>query len=161
MVRIRNFGEGGAVLWVLFLTSTDIIRIMKKGYITNIEKEALENTNFRKVLYTGAHSQLVVMSLEIGEDIGKEVHDNIDQFIRIESGSGIAFINGIETPIEDDSAVVIPAGAEHNITNTGNTVMKLYTIYGPAEHKDAVIQKTKEIAETRHKEEQFDGKTTE
>lgn len=134
---------------------------MKKGYIKNIEKETLDNTNFRKVLYTGKHLQLVVMSLEPGEDIGKEVHDTIDQFIRVESGSGVAYINGIETSIADDDAIVIPAGAEHNITNTGDTIMKLYSIYGEPEHKDGVIQETKEIAEARHHDEQFKGTTTE
>ncbi len=134
---------------------------MKKGFITNIEKETLENDNFRKVLYTGEYSQLVVMSLLPGEDIGKEVHSDRDQFIRIESGKGIAFINGIETEIEDDYAVVIPAGAEHNITNTGDTKMKLYTVYGPAEHRDGVIHETKEIAEADHEQDHFDGTTTE
>ncbi len=134
---------------------------MKKGFITNIDKDTLENNNFRKVLYTGEHSQLVVMSLLPGEDIGKEVHKNHDQFIRIESGVGIAFINGVESEIKDDYAVVIPSGAEHNITNTGDTEMKLYTIYGPAEHRDGVIHETKEIAEANHEDDHFDGKTTE
>ncbi len=133
----------------------------KKGFITNIERETLENDNFRKVLYTGEYSQLVVMSLLPGEDIGKEVHEDRDQFIRIESGKGIAFINGIETEIEDDYAIVIPAGAEHNITNTGDTKMKLYTVYSPAEHRDGVIHKTKEIAEAEHEKGHFDGTTTE
>ena len=134
---------------------------MKKGFITNIEKETLANDNFRRVLYTGEYLQLVAMSLQAGEDIGKEVHEHIDQFIRIESGTGVAFINGVESPIADDDAVVIPAGAEHNITNTGDSVMKLYTIYGSPEHKDGVTQATKAEAEARHHEEQFDGKTTE
>jgi len=134
---------------------------MKKGYITNIEKETLDNVNFRKVLYTGKHLQLVVMSLEPGEDIGKEVHDTIDQFIRIESGSGIAYINGIETTVADDDAIIIPAGAEHNITNTGDTIMKLYSIYGEPEHKDGITQETKSEAEARHHDEQFNGTTTE
>lgn len=134
---------------------------MKKGYITNIEEETLSNNNFRKVLYTGSHIQLVLMSLQPGEDIGKEVHDTIDQFIRIESGSGIAFVNGVEKEIKDDDAIVIPAGAEHNITNTGTSTMKLYTIYGKPEHKDGVVQTTKAEAEARHHEEQFDGVTTE
>lgn len=134
---------------------------MKKGFIINIEKETLENSNFRKVLYTGKYSQLVVMSLKVGEDIGKEIHKTHDQFIRIESGVGIAFINGIETEIADDDAVVIPAGAEHNITNIGNTELKLYTVYGPAEHKEGVIHKTREIAEQNHAEDHFDGTTTE
>jgi mannose-6-phosphate isomerase-like protein (cupin superfamily) len=134
---------------------------MKKGYIKNIEQKTLENSSFRKVLYTGKHLQLVVMSLEPGEDIGKEVHDTIDQFIRIESGSGIAYINGIETSVADDDAVVIPAGAEHNITNTGDTIMKLYSIYGEPEHKDGVDQETKVDAEARYHNEQFKGITTE
>jgi len=134
---------------------------MKKGYIKNIEQKTLENSSFRKVLYTGKHLQLVVMSIDPGEDIGKEVHDTIDQFIRIESGSGIAYINGIETSLADDDAVVIPAGAEHNITNTGDTIMKLYSIYGEPEHKDGVNQETKSDTEARHKNEQFDGITTE
>ena len=134
---------------------------MKKGFITNIEKDTLSNNNFRKVLYTGKHIQLVVMSLLPGEDIGKEVHEGIDQFIRIESGSGIAFINGIETTVQDDDAVVIPAGAEHNITNTGNSIMKIYTVYGAPEHQDGITQETKQDADDRHHDEQFDGTTTE
>lgn len=134
---------------------------MKQGYIANIEQKTLENNNFRKVLYTGHHLQLVVMSLFPGEDIGKEVHKNIDQFIRIETGTGIAFIDGKETPLQDDDAIVIPAGAEHNITNTGDTVMKLYSVYGSPEHKDGIVQKTKVDAEARHHKEQFDGVTTE
>lgn len=134
---------------------------MKKGFITNIEKETLENNNFRKVLYTGKYSQLVVMSLKQGEDIGREVHEAHDQFIRVESGTGVAFINGVETIIADDYAVVVPAGAEHNITNTGDTEMKLYTVYGPAEHREGVIHETRDIAEKNHKDDHFDGKTTE
>jgi len=134
---------------------------MKKGYITNIEKSTLDNNNFRKVIYTGEHLQLVLMSLQPGEDIGKEVHDEIDQFIRIESGKGIAYVNGIETPIQDDDAVVIPAGAEHNIINTGDSVMKIYTVYGSPEHKDGVIQETKADAEARHPQERFDGVVSE
>lgn len=134
---------------------------MKKGFITNIEKDTLENSNFRKVLYTGKYSQLVLMSLKPGEDIGREVHETHDQFIRIEAGSGIAFIDGTETSVKDDDAIVIPAGAEHNVTNTGETEMKLYTVYGPAEHRDGVIHETREIAEASHEQDHFDGKTTE
>jgi mannose-6-phosphate isomerase-like protein (cupin superfamily) len=134
---------------------------MKKGYIANIEDATKENNNFRKVLYTGTFSQLVVMSLKPGEDIGKEVHENNDQFIRIESGKGVAFIDGVETPVEDDWAVVIPAGSEHNVTNTGDEDMKLYTIYGPAEHRDGVVHATKEEAEANHDADHFDGTTTE
>ena len=116
-------------------------------YYGNIEKETLENDNFRKVLFTGPNSQLVVMSLEAGEDIGMEVHEEHDQFIRIEQGQGKAVLNGEESEIEDDFAVVIPAGAEHNIVNTGDTKMKLYTIYSPPEHADGTIHATKKDAE--------------
>ncbi len=128
----------------------------KKGYVVNIEKETLENENFRKVLYTSNYSQLVVMSIEPGDDIGMEVH-GLDQFIRIENGKGKAILNGQEYEIEDDWAVVIPAGVEHNIVNTGDEPLKLYTIYSPPEHKEGTIHKTK----TDAKEEHFDGETTE
>lgn len=132
-----------------------------KGYIKNIENETLENAHFRKVLYTGKYSQLVVMSLNPGEDIGKEVHEHNDQFIRIEQGSGIAFIDGVETVVGDDFAIIIPAGSEHNVTNTGDSIMKLYTLYGPAEHKDGTIHQTKDLAELNHDADHFDGITTE
>ena len=122
------------------------------GYVDNIEKETLENDNFRKVLFTGPNSQLVVMSLEAGEDIGMEVHEEHDQFIRIEQGQGKAVLNGEESEIEDDFAVVIPAGAEHNIVNTGDTKMKLYTIYSPPEHADGTIHATKKDAEVAGRE---------
>jgi len=134
---------------------------MKQGYIKNIEEETLANTNFRKVLYTGKHMQLVVMSLAVGEDIGKEVHETIDQFIRVESGSGVVFIDGKETAVADDDAIVIPAGAEHNVTNTGDVPLQLYTIYATPEHKDGITHETKAIAEARHQAEEFDGVTTE
>jgi mannose-6-phosphate isomerase-like protein (cupin superfamily) len=130
------------------------------GYITNIEKDSLENDNFRKVLYTAPHSQLVLMSLEPGEDIGEETHDDRDQFFRIEAGTGSAVLNGMTHPIEDGSAVVIPAGTLHNIINTSETdKLRMYTIYSPAEHRDGVIHKTK--ADAMADEEHFDGKTTE
>ena len=128
----------------------------KKGFVTNIEKETLENDNFRKVLYTSNYSQLVVMSIEPGDDIGMEVH-GLDQFIRIEQGKGKAVLNGQEYEIEDDWAVVIPAGVEHNIVNTGDEPLKLYTIYPPPEHKDGTVHPTKADAEEEH----FDGQTTE
>ena len=134
---------------------------MKKGFIVNIEEKTLTNENFRKVLYTGNHLQLVVMSLNPGEDIGKEIHTTTDQFIRIESGSGIVYINGIENPVHPDDAIIIPAGAEHNVTNTGGVVMKLYSIYGPAEHRNGIIHTTKEIAETQDEQDHFDGETSE
>ncbi len=129
-----------------------------KGYITNIEKMSLENDNFRKVLYTSKNSQLVLMSLLPGEDIGEEVHD-VDQFFRVEKGVGTAILNDISHNISDGSVVVVPAGAKHNIINTGSDGMKLYTLYMPAHHRDGVIHKTKEEAEADT--ENFDGKTTE
>ena len=129
-----------------------------KGYVTNIEKATKENNNFRKVLYTAQSSQLVVMSLKAGEEIGAEVHD-LDQFIRIEKGKGEAILDGVEHEIEDDFAVVIPAGCNHNIINTGDEEMKLYTVYSPPEHREGVVNATKEEAEAD--EEHFDGVTTE
>ena len=130
-----------------------------KGYVSNIEKETLENEDFRRVLYTGKNSQLVLMSLEPNEEIGMEVH-TLDQFIRIEEGVGEAIIDEVSHPLEDGSAVVIPAGANHNILNkSGDKKMKLYTIYSPAEHQDGIVRHTKADAEAEPEE--FDGKTTE
>jgi len=115
-------------------------------YVKNLEKDTVENDNFRKVLNTTEKSQLVVMSLLPGEDIGEEVHQ-VDQFIRIEKGNGKAILNGEEFDIEDDFAVVVPAGAKHNIINNTDGEMKLYTVYTPPEHKDGTIHKTKAEAE--------------
>lgn len=120
------------------------------GYVDNIEKITQTNTNFRTVLYTAPHSQLVVMALQPGEDIGAEIHNEHDQFIRVEAGQGEAILNGEKTALEDGSAVVIPAGVEHNIINTGSQVMKLYTIYSPPEHQDGTIHATKEDALAAH-----------
>jgi len=128
------------------------------GYVANIEQLTKENENFRTVLYTAPNSQLVVMSLLPGEDIGEEVHE-LDQFIRIEEGKGKAVLNDIEYDIEDDFAIVIPAGTKHNIINDGDETMKLYTVYSPAEHKDGTIHVTKQDA--MENEEHFDGVTTE
>ena len=117
------------------------------GYIVNIEERSVQNEYFREVLFTAPHSQLVVMSLLPNEEIGMEVHENIDQFLRIESGEGKAILNGEEHTITDGSAIVVPAGTEHNIINTSSEKkLKLYTIYSPAEHKDKIIHKTKEEA---------------
>lgn len=117
------------------------------GYVINIEEKTLQNEYFREVLFTGPHSQLVVMSLNPNEDIGMEVHDNVDQFIRIESGEGKAVLNGEEHIISDGSAIVIPAGTEHNIINTSaDKKLKLYTIYSPPNHRDQTIHQTKEEA---------------
>ena len=128
------------------------------GYITNIEQLSIENENFRKVLYTDKNSQLVLMSLNAGEDIGMEVHD-VDQFFRVEKGNGTAILNGISHDISDGSVIVIPAGTEHNIINSGSESMKLYTLYMPPHHKNGVVHATK--AEAEADSEHFDGRTTE
>lgn len=130
-----------------------------KGYISNIEKETIDNDNFRKVLYTGKTSQLVLMSLKPNEEIGEEVH-HLDQFIRVEAGKGKAILDGVEHELEDGSAIVVPAGASHNVINGPEGEMKIYTIYSPPEHKDKTVHQTKEDAEG-DKEDHFDGNTTE
>lgn len=127
-----------------------------KGYIANIEKETLENTDYRRVLYTAKNSQLVLMNLQPGDEIGLETH-HLDQFIRIEQGNAEVILDGVTTAIEDDYAVVIPAGTEHNVINTGSTELKLYSVYSPPEHKDGTVHKTK----SDEQEEHFDGVTTE
>jgi mannose-6-phosphate isomerase-like protein (cupin superfamily) len=132
---------------------------MKKGFHTHIEEDTKQNTNFRKVLYTGAHSQLVLMTLAVGEDIGLEVHADNDQFFRFEEGVGKVVINETTYEVVDGDAIVVPAGAEHNVINTGDTPLKLYTIYSPAHHKDGIVRATKQ--EAMDNEEDFDGTTTE
>lgn len=130
-----------------------------KGYVDNIEEQTLSNDNFRKVLYTAKNSQLVLMSLLPNEEIGMEVH-TLDQFFRIEKGTGLAILDGVEHQLSDGSAIVVPAGANHNIINTSSEEdLKLYTIYSPANHQDGIVFKTKEEAESS--DEHFDGKTTE
>ena len=129
-----------------------------KGYTTNIEKLALENNNFRKVLYTDKNSQLVLMSLLAGEDIGEEVHD-VDQFLRVEKGAGVAVLNDVSYDITDGSVILVPAGVKHNILNSDQGEMKLYTLYMPPHHRDGVVHKTK--VEGEADDEHFDGKTTE
>jgi len=119
-----------------------------KAYFGNIEKETLENNNFRKVLFTGPQSQLVVMSLKPGEEIGKEIHDNHDQFIRIEEGKAEVIVDGETRVLNDDEVVVIPAGAEHNVINASEAKdLKLYTIYSPAEHPEGTVHQTKAEAD--------------
>ena len=129
-----------------------------KGFVTNIEDATKENDNFRKVLYTAKNSQLVLMTLIPGEDIGEEVHD-VDQFFRLDEGRGQCVIDGVKHDISDGWAIVVPAGARHNIINSGDGPLKLYTIYSPPNHKDGVVAKTKQEAEAH--EEHFDGGTTE
>lgn len=127
------------------------------SYITNIEKETLENGNFRKVLFTAKHMQLVVMSIPVGGDIGMETHHDVDQFIRVESGKAKSILNGVERELEDDFSVIVPAGTEHNIVNVGDKDLKVYTLYAGPNHKKGTIHATKEEAEAN--EEHFDGVT--
>ncbi len=129
----------------------------KKGFVDNIEKLTTKNRDYRRVLYTGKHIQLVLMSLKPGEEIGAETHRGIDQFFRVDKGTGKVVINGTSRKIKDGSAVIVPAGAKHNVINTGKEDLKLYTLYAPPEHRDGIVQKTK----ADEKEEHFDGKTTE
>ncbi len=128
-----------------------------KGYVADIEELTLENENFRQVLYTGKNLQLVLMTIMPGDDIGEEVHDGHDQFFRIESGSGEVQIDDVATKIKDDDVVIVPAGAKHNVLNTGDEPLKLYTIYGPPEHKDGTLHATKADVTEEH----FDGVTSE
>jgi len=131
-----------------------------KGFSTNIEKATLDNSNFRKVLYTSAHSQLVLMSLKPLEEIGMEVHPDNDQFFRFESGEGKVIIDGNEHVVGDGVAVIVPSGSQHNVINTSATAdLKMYTIYSPAHHKDGIVRATKKEAEENEAE--FDGVMTE
>lgn len=131
-----------------------------KGFSADIEKITLENTKYRKVLYTGKHCQLVLMSLKPKEEIGMEVHEHNDQFFRFEQGQGKCVIDGNEHELKDGSAIIVPSGARHNIINTSSTEdLRLYTIYSPAHHKDGIVRSTK--AEAEATEAEFDGKTTE
>ena len=132
-----------------------------KGYVDDIEKATVGNEDFRRVLYTGKNLQLVLMTLPPGCDIGEEVHDDRDQFFRIEEGQGSVFIDGVENKVQDDFAVIVPAGARHNVVNTGSQPLRLYTLYGPPEHRDGVVHKTKDQADAEHDSDHWDGKTTE
>lgn len=136
---------------------------MKKGYKDNIENVTNENTDFRRVLYTGTDMQLVAMSLKPGEDIGVEVHPENDQFFRFESGQGKVVVNETEYEVADDDVVIVPKGAEHNVINTGEGDLKLYTIYAPSHHKEGTVHTTKADAEAAEErgDEEFDGTTTE
>ena len=131
-----------------------------KGFHVNIEQDTLDNTNFRRVLYTAKHSQLVLMSLRPHEEIGLETHPENDQFLRFEGGRGAVFINDNRYEVEDGDAVIVPAGARHNVVNLDETEeLKIYTIYSPPHHKDGTVHATKQQAETD--DEEFDGTTTE
>jgi mannose-6-phosphate isomerase-like protein (cupin superfamily) len=139
---------------------TSVRKTGKNGFVADLEEETRKNVNFRRVLYTGKNSQLVLMALKPGEDIGLETHEDIDQFFRFEKGEGVVEIDGIEHRVKDGSGVIVPCGALHNVTNTSETEMlKLYTISSPPEHQDKIIRKTKR--EALAGEEHFDGRTTE
>ncbi len=137
-----------------------MVVIKVKGYVASLESETKKNVDFRRVLYTGKHSQLVLMCLKPGEEIGMETHNDVDQFFRFEEGEGKVVIDGVEHLVKDGMGVVVPAGAKHNVVNTSkNKELKLYTIYSPPEHQDKVVRHIK--AEALAKEEHYDGKTTE
>ena len=134
--------------------------MVKKGFVGNIEKETTNNDDFRRVLYTGKFSQLVLMSLKPGEEIGSEVHETVDQFFRFEEGEGMVVIDKVEHKVHDGMAVIVPSGAWHNVINTSKQhLLKLYTIYSPPEHQDGVVRHTKKQALAEPEE--FDGKPTE
>ena len=130
-----------------------------KGYVDNIERVTLDNRDFRRVLYTGHNLQLVAMSINPGEEIGEEVHDDRDQFFRVEQGEGVISIDGVGHAVKDDDGVIVPQGARHNVRATGDEPLKLYTIYGPPEHIDGTVHATCDDAKAAH--EHFDGQTTE
>jgi mannose-6-phosphate isomerase-like protein (cupin superfamily) len=132
-----------------------------KGYCDDIERATIANQDFRRVLYTGEHLQLVLMTLPTGCDIGEEVHEDRDQFFRIEEGEGEVRIDGVANAVRNDFAVIVPAGARHNVINTGDGPLRLYTIYGPPEHKDGVVHKDKARAERDHDNDHWDGETSE
>ncbi|MFC7500121.1 cupin domain-containing protein [Enterovirga sp. GCM10030262] len=132
-----------------------------KGYCDDIERVTTGNDDFRRVLYTGKHLQLVLMTLKPGEEIGEEVHDDRDQFFRIEEGQGEVRIDGTANKVKDDFAVIVPAGARHNVVNTGDAPLRFYTLYGPPEHKDGVVHKDKAQATRDQDNDHWDGETTE
>ena len=132
--------------------------VITKGYVQDIESLAIKNEDFRRVLYTAKNCQLVLMALKPGEEIGAEVHPS-DQFFRVEEGSGEVIIAGVRTAIRAGSAMVVPGGTEHNVINTGSVSLKLYTLYGPPNHRDGVVHHTP--ADAKADNEHFDGKTTE
>lgn len=131
-----------------------------KGFVTNIEQATVDNSDFRRVLYTGKHAQLVLMSLKPSEEIGMEVHANNDQFFRVEAGAGRVVIDETEYQVKAGDAIIVPAGARHNVINvSAETTLQLYTLYSPPHHKDGIVRETK--TEANDKPEEFDGTTTE
>lgn len=132
-----------------------------QGYIEDVQRATLDNEDFRRVLYTGEHLQLVAMTIPPGEEIGEEVHDDRDQFFRFEEGEGEVLIDGHAHRVEDDFGVIVPAGARHNVRNTGSGPLKLYTLYGPPEHRNGTVHHDRAEAEADHDRDHFDGKTSE
>jgi mannose-6-phosphate isomerase-like protein (cupin superfamily) len=132
-----------------------------KGFAADIEALTEQNADFRRVLYTGQNLQLVLMALKPGEEIGEEVHEDRDQFFRFEAGEGAVIIDGAKNPVKADDAVIVPAGARHNVVNSGSEPLKFYTLYGPPEHRDGTVHRTRADAERDHDADHFDGKTTE
>jgi mannose-6-phosphate isomerase-like protein (cupin superfamily) len=132
-----------------------------KGYADDIKKATKANQDFRRVVYTGKNLQLVLMTLPPGCDIGEEVHEDRDQFFRIEEGNGVIYIDGAANRVEDDFAVIVPAGARHNVVNDGAGPLQLYTLYAPPEHRDGTVHRDKEQAERDHDDDHWDGETSE
>jgi mannose-6-phosphate isomerase-like protein (cupin superfamily) len=132
---------------------------VKKGFVDDIERRTEQNADFRRVVYTGRYLQLVLMAIPPGGEIGDEVHEDTDQFFRIEAGKGEVSIDGKRTEVRADMAIVVPAGARHNVRNVGDEPLKLYTVYGPPHHADGTVRGTK--AEADASEPHFDGRTTE
>ena len=132
-----------------------------KGFCDNIDRRTVENQDFRRLLYTGHNLQLVLMTLQPGDEIGEEVHEDRDQFFRVEEGRGTVYIDGTPNQVEDDFAVIVPAGARHNVVASGDQPLKLYTIYGPPEHKDGVVHEDKAQADADHENDHWDGETSE
>ncbi len=133
-----------------------------KGFVTDIEKETFANDNFRKVLYTSKHQQLVVMSIVPGGEIGEETHTDVDQFLRIEMGQGKAIVNGVEHEVSDGFSITVPAGTKHNVVNTSSEVpLKLYTVYSPPNHKDGLVHKTKADTDADEPNDHWDGSMSE
>ena len=134
---------------------------MKRGFCEDLEELTIANNDFRRVVYTGEHLQLVLMSLAPGEEIGEEVHEDRDQFFRFEEGEGVVVIDGKDNAVTEDMAVIVPAGSKHNVKNTTDEPLQFYTLYGPPDHKDKTVHKDKAQAERDHDNDEWDGKTTE
>jgi mannose-6-phosphate isomerase-like protein (cupin superfamily) len=159
MTSIRRLTAIAATIGAATLLVSSVSSAPKRGFVADIEAVTEGNTDFRRVLYTGKKMQLVLMALAPGEDIGEEVHQDVDQFFRVEQGEGELRIDGVATRVKSDYAFIVPAGASHNVVNTGKEPLKLYTIYAPPEHRDGIVRATK--AEAQAKEAHFDGKATE